>query len=247
MSADKPSSYGPLALLGGEGLRHDSRGLWQRLASSHGQPARAVIVPAALGGQAVGAAERHTGLAQETLAGWDIAAEVVAGPERLDALHDAGLIALPGGDARTLIESLAGSDEWNAILEAHAHGAALAAAGSSAMGLGAVAFAPPKPGPETLDDLSYEAVDGLGLLPGLAILPYFNWLQETLVRRITALCPPGTWLVGIDDQAALIATGRGWHADGLGQVTIWQPGGRAQVVDAGQSLPADLLPPYPPR
>lgn len=255
MSVDTTSRHGPLALLGGEGLRHDSRGVWQRLAASAGQPARAVIVPAALGGQTLGAAARQTGLAQETLAAWGISAEVVPVTsrseanhlERGDAVQTADLIVLPGGNARTLTETLAGTEAWRLIREAHARGGVLVAAGSAAVALGAVAFAPPKPGPGTLDELHFEPFEGLALLPELVILPYFNWLQDALATRIAALCPPGAWLAGIDDQAALIGADGAWRVDGLGQVTLWQPGKRPHVVDVGRALPTDLLPPYPPR
>lgn len=249
---DKTSnSNGKLILLGGEGLRGESRPFWQHALAG---AAQAAIIPAALAGQKVGAAERQAGLAQDVLAGWGIDARIVpltsqedaANDELIALLHEADVLLLPGGEARALIETLGGSEAWQAVLARHAGGAAIVAAGSAAVALAGVAFTPQQPAPAALDALTFETLGGLGLLREAVPLPYYNWLQPQVARRIEALYPPGTLFAGIDDQAALIADGDGWRVEGLGSVTIWHSGERPTIVDAGHSLPPDCLPVYRP-
>lgn len=256
MTAADDTKQGPLVLLGGEGLRADMRDLWQELGMpAAGSERRVAVVPAALAGEKVGVPERRTGLAQDVLAGWGIGAEAVPivtaedanDGELLEALRFAAAVYLPGGDARAAVGVLAGSAAWRLIRQVHRAGVPLIAAGGAAVALGDAAFAPQQPAPPTLDALAYERFPGLGLLPGLVILPYFNWLQEPLVRQVEALCAPGATLVGLDDQAALIAEGGTWRAAGLGTVAIWRAGARRHIVDAGHPVPADLLPAYEPR
>ncbi|MGB4677124.1 MAG: Type 1 glutamine amidotransferase-like domain-containing protein [Aggregatilineales bacterium] len=256
MTAANSTNQGQLVLLGGEGLRADMRALWEGLGMPRPAPERrVVIVPAALAGEKVGTPERHAGLAGETLQRWGIPTEValIVSPEDanddelIEPLRQASAVYLPGGDARATVEVLAGSAAWRLIRQVHRAGTTLVAASGAAVALGEMAFAPRQPAPPTLDALSYETFSGLGLLPGVVVLPYFSWLQEPLVRQVEALCPTGVTLAGLDDQAALIAAGGEWHVTGLGTVTIWQKGQRRYVIDAGRSVPADLLPTYQTR
>ena len=245
---------GPVALLGGDGLRSQSRDLWRALAAlgAHGWE-QAVIVPAALAGQRVGTAERRARLAQEALADAGIRARVApivsAGAanseELLDDLRRADALYFPGGEARAMVAALAGSAAWEAVRERHRSGALLVAGGGAAVALGELAFAPQQPAPAAMEELRFERYEGLGLLHSLVVLPYFNWLQAPLLERIEALCPAGSWLAGIDDQAALIRVGSTWHADGPGSVTLWRAGERRQTIQAGREAPPGWQPPAP--
>lgn len=240
-------STGKLALLGGEGLRTESQTFWQRLAA---RAQRSVIVPATLAGQKVGTPERRAGLIQDTLAGWGVGAEVVLIASRDDAededivapLRAADLIILPGGEARALVDTLAGTAGWHAVLAQLDAGATLTAAGGAAVSLTEVAYMPGEPVPASLDGLSFERFGGLGLLRGMVALPYFTWLQAGVTARIEALYPPGTWLAGLGEQAALLTDGEMWQVAGAGHVTLWQAGKPPLTISAGETLPGDLLP-----
>ncbi len=78
---------------------------------------------------------------------------------RLEGAH---LVHLPGGDPDLLPAVLHDSRAWTAILRAHAAGACIAGASAGAMAIGERLWT--RDGP----------VDGLGLVPGIAILPHFD-------------------------------------------------------------------------
>ncbi len=254
MSTHDATSHGALALLGGEGLRPDSAPLWQHLASlAPAQMRHTLIVPAALAGEKVGTPERRAGAAAEGLARLGVEAQVVAilsreqaaDPARVAPLMDADCLYLIGGGPRVLVDVLRDTPAWEALRVRHTQGALLIASSGAAVVLGVRGFAPERAFEQSLDGLHLEPFDGLGLLDSLVIMPYFGWLQPRVVDKVAALCPPGAQLVGIDDQAALIAALGGWQVAGFGSVTIWQPGGSRCVIDAGHAVPDGFLPPYP--
>jgi hypothetical protein len=110
--------------------------------------------------------------------------------------------------------------------------------------LGEHTFAPLKPYPPVLDNLDFERLPGANLLPNATILPYFNHLPDQLPRKLAALFPPETTLVGIDERAALISDRAGWRAAGLGSVTILRHNQVVFVAQAEASIPNEVLLPY---
>jgi cyanophycinase-like exopeptidase len=236
-------------MLGGEGM--DS-GLWSAVLGAllPGGPARVVVVPSALAGQKVGTPERRAGLLADAIAPHggevDIIPILTDGAEDsalIARLEMADLIALTGGEVRSLVEVLSGSRAWEAILRSVGAGAALAAAGGAAVGLCADAYAPVEPVPGELSDLAFEPVAGLGLLRGLVVLPFFNWLQTEVASRIEDLTPPGSTLLGLGAGTAMTLGTSGWRVVGEGNATIWRKGGPRQVIRPGESIPDHLIPP----
>ncbi|MBN1311434.1 MAG: hypothetical protein JXB30_08445 [Anaerolineae bacterium] len=159
--------------------------------------------------------------------------------------QQADFVYTMGDDPRTLSTYVqANAPEWKALRQRHETGTAIIAAANIAAMLGEHTFAPLKPYPPMLDDLEFEPLPGAGLLPGAAILPYFNRLPDQLPRKLAALFPPETTLIGIDEQAALISDRAGWRAAGLGSVTILRHNQIAFVAQAGASIPTEVLLPY---
>jgi cyanophycinase len=65
-----------------------------------------------------------------------------------------------------------------------------------------------------------EPEPGLGVLPHLRVLPHFDrmvsWAPD-LVTRATAAAPPGTTVLGIDEDTAIVdmsGGGRHWQVHG---------------------------------
>ncbi|GDX32358.1 hypothetical protein LBMAG15_12920 [Actinomycetes bacterium] len=109
----------------------------------------------------------------------------------------AGLIYLSGGNPGFLARTLVGTLVWQAIEREWRQGAALAGCSAGAMALGGYVpdFRHPRAG----------GVDGLGIVPDIRVLPHFDrytkWVPDFAMRPLVA---PGTYVVGIDEDTALI-------------------------------------------
>ena len=110
------------------------------------------------------------------------------GPAMVALLEGADLVHLPGGDPDLIPAVLRGTAAWASILRAHATGACVAGASAGAMALAERLWT--RDGP----------VDGLGLVPGIAVLPHFA--PERL----------GAWRAAVDGAGAGAARGRRGNA-----------------------------------
>jgi cyanophycinase len=153
-----------------------------------------------------------------------------AGSADLAALiHGAGLIYLSGGNPQFLARTLRGTRVWAAVEAAWRSGAALAGCSAGAIALTdwvpAVRSPAREPGPEP------EPEPGLGVLPWLRVLPHFDRMRSwapDLATRAAAGAPPGTTVIGIDEDTAIVdltGGGRSWQVHGRQ---------RAWVLDGGQ-------------
>ena len=131
-----------------------------------------------------------------------------ADPRIVAPLAAAHLVHLPGGDPDLVPSTLRGSPAWAAIWRAYDGTAVIAGASAGAMALAGRCWTPGGP------------VDGLGLLPGYAVLPHDGpgrlerwrgamdgvmWLaiaEQTLVLGR----PGGTWTVAGRGGARVIAS-----------------------------------------
>lgn len=253
MNSSMTERSGILALLGSEGLHPHSTPVWQRIfALAPGRLDSLECIPTALATQNIGTADRRTRIAAERLASLGVEAtttaifsrEDAAQPSFLEALEVAPAFYLLGGEPRVLASILKDTPAWEIIRRRYAGGMPLIAAGGAAAALGTVGVAPCQPYPASLNDLSVETYVGLGLLSGLVILPYYSWLPDALVNLIRASCPAGSALIGLDDQAALIRTGKEWHAEGSGSIILLSKNSVQESIDAGQPVPDSwFLPP----
>ena len=76
---------------------------------------------------------------------------------------------------------------------------------------------------------------GLGLVPGLAVIPRYNLWSREKAHRTVQLAPSGVVVAGVPERTALIRdTDGSWRTEGEGEVAVFAEGGE-QGLDA---LPA---------
>lgn len=140
---------------------------------------------------------------------------------------DASFIYLTSGSPMHLRSVLIHSRLYESIVTAHTGGAVLAASGAG----GRVLCDPmvdPRGGAYTV---------GLGLVEGMAFLPFHDTAPEHLVERSVDLLPPGAVLAGVDERTALLRDALGtWRVAGPGSVHLYSEVGvetfaQASVID----------------
>lgn len=228
-----PEAVGRVALMGGNEFRRESDAVDRALLVLAGGPGVGVgIVP-------TGATNENpevvaaNGLRHFARLGAAPVARLVVDDESANdaalaaALEADALLYLTGGDPAYLLDTLRGSRAWEAVRAVHGRGGLVAGAGAGAMLLG-----------EQMWRFDGWA-PGLGLAPGLAVLPHHATLAKRwAVDSMRATLAPGVTLVGIDDSTALLLP------DGLvlgaGAVTVY---GRnaAAVYTAGARVALQRL------
>ncbi len=217
-----------LALFGGVGLDADLRPVWQSiLASLPGDPPSLLGLYAVSGSQKPGAAQRYIQQVEEYFAALevDLTCRVV---DQDDApLSDPGglPVLLLGGDLDRTVQFLAGDCRPSVLITL--------AGPTAAVGDLAV-----QPGDDHIDLCAAS-----GLLPGVIILPFFDWLSAALLEQVEAQHPESHTLLGIDRSAVLIYQDRTWQVVGSGKVSIKPPGGDLVSIGAGRHSLLDHLPP----
>jgi cyanophycinase len=145
-------------------------------------------------------------------------------PGAAGVMRKARLIYLAGGSPMHLRSVLKSSAVWQALLGAWQDGAVVVGSSAAAM---------------TLTDPMVDArggglTIGLGLLGGVAVVPHFGDTQEDghgeKLHRSVQLAPLGTPVAGIPERTALIRDPGGtWRSAGVGRVTVYLDGARAQA------------------
>jgi len=210
---------GPLALVGGgewtEGCSFDEE-LWEESGR-----AEVLVLPTA-------AAYEHPERAVATATSWfasfgaRVRGLMVLGrtdaeePGMAQAVREARFVYLAGGSALHLRSVLKDSLVWDALVAAWSGGAAVAGSSAGGMVLGDP-MVDPRGGALTL---------GLGLLPGLALLPHSDQWTPDKARRTVELATGELRIAAVDERTALIRRPDGaWRAEGAGSVTVWVAGG----------------------
>jgi cyanophycinase-like exopeptidase len=145
-----------------------------------------------------------------------------ADPRAVAPLESAHLVHFPGGDPDLIPSVFRDSPAWAAIRRAYATGTVVAGASAGAMAIAGRCWTPS------------GAVDGLGLLPGYAVLPHFapgrlrGWRSAVEGDGGAAVA----WL-GIDEQTLVIGRpGGSWRVAGRGRVHVLGPDG-VELAAAG--------------
>jgi cyanophycinase len=153
-----------------------------------------------------------------------------ADPAFVATLAAADLIHLPGGDPDRIPAVLPGTAAWRAIQNAHERGAVLAGASAGAMALAAWCWTPE------------GVVPGLGLVPGLLVVPHADATSWSRVAaRFGDERPAGVGALGLAERTAVLRQEDGsWLVVGQGEAR-WAPAGTDQphVVPAGARLRLD--------
>jgi len=239
VTAERSHLPGPLCLVGGaewqEGCDFDGE-LWER--SGAGE---VVVVPTA-------AAYEHPERAVETAREWfgRLGAPVRAlmvlsrsdaeDSDQAEAARRARFVYLGGGSPLHLRSVLKDSPVWYALVAAWREGAVVAGSSAGAMVLGDP-MVDPRGGALTI---------GLGLLPGLAVMPHSDLWSADKARRTVQLATGDLRIAAIDERTALIREPAGtWRAAGAGGVAIYVEGERRGLEALGSLGVAPALPDRP--
>ena len=142
--------------------------------------------------------------------GWDAAA--------LQAVGEADLIYLSGGKPAYLRQVLTASPLGAALRTANERGAIVAGCSAGAMVLAARQSEfrrGPLPWP-----LRWGT--GLGLVPGVAVLPHYDAWPEPLAAMMALQAPRGITVLGVDEDTAVIGRAGVWQVHGRARVTVWR-------------------------
>lgn len=129
-------------------------------------------------------------------------------------LRSARFIYLLGGFPRHLVDTLAGSLAWQAMLEASEAGAVIGGSSAGAMVLCGHYYDPD----------AGRLQKGLNLLPNSCVLPHHNSFGRNWARRLASQLP-GTTLIGIDEGTGILNDlPASWTVYGAGKVTLYHDG-----------------------
>ena len=155
-------------------------------------------------------AEVEQVLVRSAAEGFDMAA--------LQAIGEADLIYLSGGKPAHLRNVLESSPLGLALRTAHERGAIVAGCSAGAMVL--TGRQPefrrgPLPWP-----LRWGS--GLGLVPGVAVLPHYDAWPEPVTALMALQAPRGVTVLGIDEDTAVVGRDGAWQVHGNARVTVWR-------------------------
>jgi cyanophycinase len=130
--------------------------------------------------------------------------------EFVDAIAGAGLIYFSGGDPHRIADVFKDSPAKEAIVTAWESGSSLAGCSAGAMAFGGTIMGIRR---------SHHSA-GLGIVPGIEVIPHYDKMLGWLPERVTAfvLRPDATTaLIGIDENTALVYTDK-WQSYGRGKI-----------------------------
>jgi cyanophycinase len=142
------------------------------------------------------------------------------------ALRRSRLIYLLGGFPQYLAQTLAGTQCWQAILEAYSAGAVIGGSSAGAMILCRHYYDP---------DMR-RIVEGLNLVPKACVVPHHNTFGKGWAASLLPIIPDAV-IIGVDEQTGLIddSEEREWTVFGKGVVTIYKRGITA-TYHSGETL-----------
>ena len=170
---------------------------------------------AAHGERAFAAAAGRAGVTVEIGVAGVLTRGDAADPRVVAPLGSAHLVHFPGGDPDVIPAVLRDTPAWAAIRRAYGAGAVVGGASAGAMAMAGRCWTPA------------GAVDGLGLLPGYAVLPHYAPGRLRGWRSVVDGDGerPVSWL-GIDEQTLVIGRPGGpWRVAGRGHVRVLGPDG----------------------
>jgi cyanophycinase len=141
----------------------------------------------------------------------------------LQAVGEADLVYLSGGNPQHLARVLMESPLGAALAMANARGAVVAGCSAGAMAVVGLTmdfrFVPklriPLPFP-----IRWRA--GLGLVGGVAVLPHYDAWPEPFSASVALQSPRGSVVLGIDEETAAFGRDGTWQVHGRGRVTVWR-------------------------
>ena len=142
-------------------------------------------------------------------------------PAVVEALGASRFTYLVGGSPLHVRAVMKSTPAWDALVAAWRAGGVLAGSSAGAMVM-CDPMVDPRGGAFTL---------GLGLLPGVAVIPAHDHWSEDAAHRTRKMSPPGLVLAGIDERTALIRDPDGtWQVEGAGEVVVFVGGEPADLA-----------------
>jgi cyanophycinase len=135
----------------------------------------------------------------------------------VQAIGEADLVYLSGGKPGHLTDSLLGTRVGDALVAAHARGAALVGCSAGAMILASRQF--DFRARRLLWPLRWR--DSLDLVPSATVIPHYDAWPEALSAAFVLQSPRGLATLGIDEETAAIGRDGSWQVQGAGRVTVW--------------------------
>jgi cyanophycinase-like exopeptidase len=141
----------------------------------------------------------------------------------LQAVGEADLVYLSGGNPAFLLRVLRSSPLGAALVAANARGAVIVGCSAGAMAIAGL----------TMDFLALPRLrvpmpfpirwrTGLALAGSLAVLPHYDAFPEALSAAIALQAPRGSVVLGIDEDTAAVGRAGTWQVHGRGRVTVWR-------------------------
>ncbi len=238
---------GPIALVGaGEFL--DTMAEFDRdlLAATGRRRPRVVILPTASAndGEAVFLSWADRGVAHFTTLGAEVEPVLVRNAAEgsdaavLQAVGEADLVYLSGGDPRHLLRVFRNSALGAALVAANRRGAVMAGCSAGAMvlvwrsmnfwSLPRMPFPMPFP-------MRWQP--GLGMVDRVVVLPHYDAVPEAFSACIALQAPGGSVPFGIDEHTAVVGRDGAWQVYGAGRVTVWR-GRRRERFRRGEAFRA---------
>ena len=220
-------TFGPIGLLGGDEFRAPATAFDRLLLSlARRTPASVAILPTAAapdGNPYFAAAHgvKHFERVGAEPFPVNIHDAVTANDDDIvEELRGADMVYFAGGSPPHLLASLKDSVAWSCLIDLAQNGVIIA--GSSA---GAMVFG---------ERMHYRGqdVDGLGLVPGVAVMPHFERVAEERAVQLQASLSPGLTLLGIAGATGCVLHDGEWLVEGPGHVTVISQSG-IEIFGAG--------------
>lgn len=235
MVARLPAMSGPVALLGADEFLPAVAALDTELLAATGRARpRVAILPTASAPEGEEVFLRWAAMGVEHFEGLGAEVEAVLirdrseadDPASVQAIAEADLIYLSGGDPDHLSRSLAGSAAWAAALAVHDRGGVLAGCSAGAMALCARQALVRRP-----PHLPFRYGAALDVIHGAAVFPHYDKVPEALAALLILPAPRGTVVLGLDEGTAAVGRDGGWQVRGRGRVTVWRGRHRERFRD----------------
>lgn len=142
--------------------------------------------------------------------------------ENISAVADARMIYLAGASPMHLRSVFKDTPLFEALEEAWRAGAALLGAGA-----GADVLCDPM-----VDQRGGAYTVGLGLVPGVSVIPRSNTWSKDKVHRTVSLAPTDVVVVELPERTAiLLDDAEGWRSSGVGEVIVHTADGVGSLAD----------------
>jgi len=224
---------GQIALVGGDEFRYGCEDMDREIMRASGQdPARVVVIPtAAVTGPAKAANDGKThfgALGGDSSQLMLLERNHAEDPDFFAPVNTANVVYFTGGSPEHLLETVRGSQFYQALMAAADGGAVLAGSSAGAMVMGAMMRRPRAGG----------WIEGLSVVPGVAVLPHHERRDQAETSKdLQETAPSGLTYLGIDARTGCLGNPGDWQVVGFGRVTVYQ-GSDWQIFNAGDKLPS---------